>query len=73
MVELCMTQVCDKQLDTEMSRQLNTMLIISHKHQISTKSRDINVYFMTSEKHFRGSVGCDAQIKICRNPAFGRV
>ena len=35
-----MTQVSNKQLDTEISKQLSTMLIISHKHYINTKSRD---------------------------------
>jgi len=33
-----MTQVSNKQLDREMSKQLNTMLIISRKHYINTES-----------------------------------
>ena len=29
-----------KQLDTEMNRQLNTVLTVSYKHYINTNSRD---------------------------------
>jgi len=44
-VELRMTQVSDKQLEREMIKQLNTMLIISHKHYINTNSRDCTLLF----------------------------
>jgi len=51
-VQLYMTQVSNKQLDTNMSKQLNTMLIISHKHYINTKSRDSTLLCLLCDGYY---------------------
>ena len=80
-IKLYMTYVSNEQLNTEMSKQLSTMLIISHKHYINSKRRDSTLllcslydirealYFINMSSAFSAFSRVDAQIEICWNLA----